>query len=102
MAGEEAAASAMIPMLGGGLLSSLFAGISSALEAKRRKSDFFERMGILKPGKEYSRGVDPVIQNMLRQTFANRGMANPYAMEIRKEKGSASLRHMRPTESGRK
>lgn len=72
--------------IGGSLLKGIFAGKGKKQEDKREWEKYMKKYGLyqeqmkeLKPTQEYSRGIDPVVQQAIANTFTSRGMVNPYA-----------------------
>ena len=74
--------------IGGSLLKGIFAGKGKKQEESREwekymkkyelhQKDYEKRMGQLKPGQAYSRGIDPVTEQAIMNMFASRGMAVP-------------------------
>jgi len=63
--------------MGTSLFKGLFSGMGKKAEDKRRWNLFMKRMKEIKPSGKYSRGVDPVTEAAIMNTFANRGMQVP-------------------------
>lgn len=65
--------------IGGSLLKGIFGGKAKKQEREQKFKTYERLRTSRKPSKAYSRGIDPVVQRMIEQTFASRGMPNPYA-----------------------
>ncbi len=63
--------------VGTGLFKGIFGGMGRKAEDKRKWDLFMKRMQILKPSGKYSKGIDPVTEAAIMNTFANRGMQVP-------------------------
>ena len=61
----------------GALVKGLFGGMGRKAEDKRKWELFMKRMQMIRPEGKYSRGIDPVTEQAIMNTFRQRGMQVP-------------------------